>query len=193
MPLACRAATKVFHSCLFWASCWMVPQVWFKLISSCSTVRRQVYFGLPLLRLPSGVQKRAVRVISLGSLLSKCPIHLHLLLMMMDPMLSCLQWVSNCSLEMVFGQKTRMILLKFFVWKTESFFRSLSVILQHSEPYNMVESTQLWFNFSLVFVSYCWYLQTLFSILNAFLALLRRFIITPFPPRQFQCWFGARA
>ncbi len=97
---------------------------------------------------------------------------------MMVPMLSCLQWASKCSLEMVFGQKTRMILLKFFVWKTESFFRSLSVILQHSEPYNMVESTQLWYNFSLVFMSYCWDLQTLFSILNAFLALLRRFIMS---------------
>ena len=61
------------------------------------------------------------------------------------------------------------------VWKTESLLRSLAVILQPSEPYNRVESTQVWNSFSLVFVLYCLDLQTLLCILKAFLALLRRF------------------
>lgn len=37
--LACRAATKDLHSCLFWASVYIVPQVWCGVFSSPFTVQ----------------------------------------------------------------------------------------------------------------------------------------------------------
>ena len=52
---------QVLHSFLFWASFWMIPQVWFRVLISPSTVQCLVFFGLPLLHLPSGIQCRAVR------------------------------------------------------------------------------------------------------------------------------------
>ena len=180
------AATKVLYSYLFWARFAMVPQVWFRVFISSSSVHRQVcmFFGLPLLRLPSGIQCRAVRVMLPGSfLLSTCPVHLHLLLMMMVSIQSWRQRASSCSFEMLLGQKILRIHPRLFVWKTESLLRSLAVILQHSEPYNKRESTQLWYSFSLVYVNYCWDLQKLLRILKAFMALLRRFFTSlPAPP-----------
>ena len=174
----------------------MLPQVWFRVFISSSSVHRQVFFGLPLLRLPSGIQCsnlvprvggcqcRAVRVMLPGSfLLSTCPVHLHLLLMMMVSIQSWRQRASSCSFEMLLGQKILRIHPRLFVWKTESLLRSLAVILQHSEPYNKRESTQLWYSFSLVYVNYCWDLQKLLRILKAFMALLRRFFTSlPAPP-----------
>ena len=69
------------------------------------------------------------------------------------------------------------------MWKVDSLLRSLSVILKHSEPYSRVEITQLWYSLSLVLVLYWDDFQTLFIILNAFLALLRRFLMSmPAPP-----------
>ena len=137
--LAHRAATKVFHSFRSWASLWIVSHVWFRSLISPSTVLRQVVLGRPLFLLPSGVQWRAVRVMSSLSFLITCPIHLHLLLVMMLSMLSWWHWAYSASFEMVFGQKMRHILLRLFVWKTDSLLRSFLVILQHSEPYRRVE------------------------------------------------------
>ena len=62
------------------------------------------------------------------------------------------------------------------VWKVDSLLRSLSVILQHSEPYNRVGSTQLWYSLSLVLVLYWDDFHTLFNMLKVFLALFRRFL-----------------
>ena len=84
-------------------------------------------------------------------------------------------------LEMVSGQNIRRILLRFLVWKVDSLLRSLSVILQHSEPYNKVEITQLWYSLNLSLMLYWDDFQTLFNILNAFLALLRRFLMSLLP------------
>lgn len=62
-PLACRAATKVFHRCLSLASFWIVFQRWFKPgLISVAVVRRYVFLGLLRLHLPSGVQCGAVLV-----------------------------------------------------------------------------------------------------------------------------------
>ena len=84
---------------------------------------------------------------------------------------------------LVSGQNIRRILLRFLVWKVDSLLRSLSVILQHSEPYNKVEITQLWYSLNLSLMLYWDDFQTLFNILNAFLALLRRFLMSlPAPP-----------
>ena len=85
-------------------------------------------------------------------------------------MLSWLQQVRRCWLEMVSGQNIRRILLKFWVWKVDSLLRSLAVILQCSEaPYSRVESTQLWYSRSLVLVVYWDDFHTLLNILKAFL------------------------
>ena len=76
-----------------------------------------------------------------------------------------------------------MILRRFLVSKMGSWLRSLEVILQHSEPYSKVESTQLEYSFSLVSMLYSDYVHTMFSILKAFVALLRRFLMSlPAPP-----------
>ena len=143
-----------------------------------------MFFGRPRLRFPSGVQWRAVREMLPGALLITCPIH-HLRIMMVR-MLSWSQWASRCWLEMVLGQNIHRILLRLLVWKVDSWLRPLSVILQHSEPYSRVGSTQLWYSISLVLVLYCNYCHTLFSILKTFLALLRRFLMSlPAPPSCF--------
>ena len=178
-----RSSTR---PCLLWASFAMVPQVWFRVFISSSSVHRQVFFGLPSNLVPrvGGCQCRAVLVMLPGSfLLSTCSVHLHLLLMMMVSIQSWRQRASSCSFEMLLGQKILKIHPRFFVWKTESLLRSLAVILQHSEPYNKRESTQLWYSFSLVYVNFCWDLHKLLRILKVFPALLRRFFTSlPAPP-----------
>ena len=76
MPLCrLRAATKLPHSCPFWASSWTVPQVWLRVLSSSSTVRRQVFLGCPRFRFPSGVQWRSVWRRFLAPFSSHVPSH----------------------------------------------------------------------------------------------------------------------
>lgn len=59
-----------------------------------------------------------------------CPIHLHLLLMMMVSILSRPQRANSCSFEMVLDQKILRILRRLFVWKMDSLLCSLEVILK---------------------------------------------------------------
>ena len=75
---------------------WCTPGVICMVLSSASTVRRQVFLALPLLRFPSGVQWRAVRVMLSCSLLMKCPIHLQRLRMMIGSpyCLDCIERVA---------------------------------------------------------------------------------------------------
>ena len=55
--------------------------------------------------------------------------------------------------------------------------------LFRAAQYSRVESTQLWYSLRLVLMLYWDDLQTLFIILKAFLALLRRFLMSlPVPP-----------
>ena len=68
------------------------------------------------------------------SLRRVCPIHCHLLCCKSSSILLCPHWSSNSSFFFLCGQKTLFILRRFLVWKVESFLRSVSVILQHSEP-----------------------------------------------------------
>jgi hypothetical protein len=51
----------------------------------------------------------------------------------------------------LFGQNIFIIFLRQVLWKLESMLMSLSVILQHSEPYRSTDSTQLLYSLSLVF------------------------------------------
>ena len=66
------------------------------------------------------------------------------------------------SKKFLVGDGIHRILLRFLVWKVDSLLRSLSVILQHSEPYSREEITQLWYSLSLVLVLYWNDFQTLF-------------------------------
>ena len=144
MPLSCRAATKVFHFCLSLVIFSIVPQEWFIDFSSPSTVHLHVLFGLPRLRFPFGVQCNAVLVMEFWSLLITYAIHFQRLLIKIVAILSWWHYLSRSSLENLLGQKMRRILLKRLVWKSDSLFESFSVILQHSDPYSRVDSTQLW-------------------------------------------------
>ena len=171
MPLACRAATKVLYFCLSLAIFSTVPQVFFVVFISPSTEHLHVFFGLSCLRFPSGVQCCAVLLMEFLSFLITCPILFQRLLDNIVAIFSCLHCLSRSSFDILFGQKMRRILLKLLVWKTDSFVRSFSVILQHSDPYNRVDSTQLWYSLSLVCLLYCDDFHTLLSDLKIFLAL----------------------
>lgn len=59
-----------------------------------------------------------------------CPIHLHLLLVMMVSILSRPQRANSCSFEIVLDQKILRILRRLFVLKMESLLCSLEVILK---------------------------------------------------------------
>ena len=166
-PLACRAVTRSLHPCLSLASFWSVPQLLFCSLISASTVRRQVILGRPRFRFPSGVQKRAVLIMLSGSLRCTCPNHFQRLLMMIVAMSSCWHLLSRSWLEMVLGQNILRILLRHFVWKVDSLWRSPSVILQHSDPYRRMGRTQLLYSFSFVRMVYWPDLQTGCRFLNA--------------------------
>ena len=86
---------------------------------SFSMVHLHVDFGLPLFLFPSVV---------------------HLRLPLLCPW--CL-WCYAGLLEILFGQNIFIIFLRLVLWKLESLLMSLSVILQHSEPYRSTDSTQL--------------------------------------------------
>ena len=61
--------------------------------------------------------------------------------------------------------------------------RSRLVILEYFQPYSRVETMHLWYSLSLVLVLYWDAFHKLFSILKAFLDLLRRFLMSlPAPP-----------
>ena len=125
--MECGAATKERHFCLSLAIFCRLRHEWFNLFISASTIRRHIILGLPLRHFPSGVQKRAVLVRSCWTFLKTCPIHLHLLLLMMVFMFSWLHLLRSW-LEILFGQNIRRIFLRLFVWKVESFCWSASVI-----------------------------------------------------------------
>ena len=142
-PVVSRAATKALHSDLFCANLVKGPHVFFMAFISLSTVLLHVVFGLPFFLFPSGVQWSAVLTTEPGSLRITCPIHLHLLRVMIIAISSWLHLLRSSSFAIFLGQKIRRILRRHVVWKERSLFRSVSVILQHSDPYKSVESMQL--------------------------------------------------
>ncbi len=101
-PKAQRAATKSFHFCRLRARVPIVPQVWWWLFSSCSTVCHQVIFGRPLFLFPSGVQCRAV-------LMMHCAAHVQSITSVFSwllwPCLVCSGTI-GLLLEILFGQNT---------------------------------------------------------------------------------------
>ena len=115
----------------------MVPQVWFRVFISPFTVHCQVFFGLPLLRLPFGAQSTSTCSSWWWSL--SCPgnnegavVHFR----------SC--WTRRSS-GFSAGSLCGKWRACYAHWKSS---------LKHLRPYNRVESTQLWYTFSFVFVRY---------------------------------------
>ena len=103
------------------------------------------FFGLPLFLFPSGVHLRATFVMSSDGLRRTWPSHLHLFWISKVSMSLDLVFVMLCRslLEILFGQNIFIIFLRLVLWKLESLLMSLSVILQHSEPYRHTDSIQL--------------------------------------------------
>jgi hypothetical protein len=96
----------------------------------------------------SGVQCSAVLVIEqLGFFCRTSPIHLHQHLVMMAPMSSCLHlWSIKSSLVNIYaGQNILSIWQRHVIWKDHNLERSVSVILQCSDPYRRIYTTQLWY------------------------------------------------
>ena len=105
---------------------------WFPSRGSCSSfllpqLLRQVVFGRPRFRFPSGVQWIATLVTELASLRST--IQRHRFPVMMVSICSCWHRAERSQLEMDLGQKMLRILLR---------------LVTYSEPYRRVNDMQLW-------------------------------------------------
>ena len=113
---------------------------------SLSTV---VALGRPLFLLPSGIQWSAVLVSVCGSLHKTSPTHVHHLLVMIASMCSCLHLLRRSSLGIFYCQNIIRILRRHVVlkeWRLIDWSSSSSS--NHTD--NIVDSTHLWYNFSLV-------------------------------------------
>ena len=119
----------------------MVPQVWLRVFISPFTVHCQLFFGLPLLRLPFGAQSTSTCSSWWWS--PSCPDHNE-------------QTVNCCSFEMVYCWTRRFsgFSAGSLCWKWRACCARWKSSLKHFRPYNRVESTQLWYTFSFVFVRY---------------------------------------
>ena len=137
--VACRAATKVIHCCRSLASLSRVAQKWLRSFISPSIVRLKVCLGLSRFLLPFGVHRSATFGMESLSILSTWPIY-H-------------SWRRSL-LEIFLGQKIRKIFLRQVVWNDNSFAASSFVMRQHSDTHMRVDSTQLLYSFSLVWVLY---------------------------------------
>ena len=149
---------------------------------SFSIILRQVVFGLPTFLFPSGVQVSAVAQWRCLGILSICPIHFHLrllisLLTRTEPVLSL-----SSSTEITYGQKIPKLLFCHWYWNESSFSLSFFFVLYVSLPYRRTGFTRVVNNVILVFLLNCLELQTFFNFLKVFLALLSRFCISLFAP-----------
>ena len=121
-------------SVLYWV--WPIE----KPISSSSDVIVLVHvvLGLHLFLLPGGIQCRSTLGILLGVILITCPSHLIRLCFISPTLFLHLPFLSSSLLLILFGQKIILILCKQLLWKTSTFFMSLSIIRQHSDPFHIV-------------------------------------------------------
>ena len=123
-----------YHLFLSAAALSKVPQVHPCSFISFSTVRLQVSFGLPLPLFPSGVQRRAILGSDEGGIWSRCPSHLHLLLLVSRVM----GWVNVLLYNVLFlilsGQWMPSICRRHFLWSAFSRFSNPFVVFQDSDP-----------------------------------------------------------
>ena len=110
-----------------------------------------VALGRPLFLLPSGIQWSAVLVIVCSSLHKTSPRHVHHLLVMIASMCSCLHLLRRFSLRTFSCHNILRILRRHVVlkeWRLIDWSSSSS----SNRTDNIVATTHLWYNFSLVLV-----------------------------------------
>ena len=173
--LACRAATKVPHSCLFWASFWMVPRCDG---GSC------VSFPQFDARCSWVTIVSASLLVSSEGLCGGCCLALFSSHVRSNSMTFASWWCTCClgcsGRDVAWRWSRARIFAGFFYgswrgrWKVcwGRLQLSSSILNRHSR----VENMQLWYSLCLVLVL-CWDDLHTFGILKGFLALLRRFLV----------------
>ena len=119
---------------------------------SSSTILLHVVFGRPGLLLPSGLHSNAVTQCSSLFFLNICPIQFHLRrlissLVLFTPVVS---WICWC--EMVRGHLILSMRFMHLYWKASSFFASVFVSFQASQPYIKTALTIVLSNLTFVFL-----------------------------------------
>ena len=142
-PMGHKASTICRHLPLFFVKYWVGPIEQPISSSSDVIVLLHVVLGLPLFLLPGGVQCRATLGILLGAILIACPSHLVRLCFISPPMFLHFLFLSRSLLLILLSQNIPLILHKQLLWKTSTFFTSLSIISQHSDPYRRTDFTLL--------------------------------------------------
>ena len=128
MPrVAHEASMRALNRSRSWAVFTALSQVRPLSRSSLSMDQRHVSLGLPLLRLPCVVHRRAIIGRALGDIRS----------MVLSSVESGTDSVqdSNSWLLILLGQKICLILLRHFVWKVLIFLHTAFVVFQPSNPY----------------------------------------------------------
>ena len=146
-----KAVTICFHLILSCAACCASPHVRFAIFSSEVTVLRQVVFGLPCFLFPGGVHLKATLGMLFWSIRRTCPSHLSRLCLISSTTFRQLVFLYRSLFEIFSGQKIRQIFRRHPLWKELSLFISLSITLQHSEPYSKTDLTLLLYSWILVF------------------------------------------
>ena len=136
-----RAETSFFHLTRFWASFFISLQVLPIRLASSSIVLRHVFFGLPLLLLPTGFHSKHFWAMSCDGLLRVWPIQDHFLLFNVISIGSWLHFVHRSLLEITFGHHTPNILLKHLLTKVWSLDVNWVSNFQVSDPYNKIDFT----------------------------------------------------
>ncbi|VDP25171.1 unnamed protein product [Schistosoma mattheei] len=135
-------------------------QFLFILDISGSISRRNVFFGLPLFRFPSGFQVTACLVTQFDDLRNICPIHFHRLFLI------------SSSAESWFVLYQSMVLLMVSVFINACIFLIVVVVvLQVSAPYSRTALTFVLEILTLILVESCFEFHMFFNRRNATLAL----------------------
>ena len=136
-----KALTFSFHPLRFAKALTVVHDCHPVTCLSSSTILLHVVFGRPGLLLPSGLHSNAVTQCSSLFFLNICPIQFHLRrlissLVLFTPVVS---WICWC--EMVSGHLILSMRFMHLYWKASSFFASVFVSFQASQPYTKTALT----------------------------------------------------
>src|SRR5579871_2799453 len=139
-------------------------------VPSLMIVLRSVSLGLPLLLLPSGTHFNACSVNLLLFILSTCPIYVHLFFLIVVATYCCF----TSSLICLFVLNSSHLMFKNFLRhlfsNAFSFFSSVFVIFQLSQPYVSTDNTLELNRRSLVYLLNVFDFQMLVRLLNTFAA-----------------------
>ena len=130
-----KAENISFHFCLSVAALVTASQVFHPIsFRSFSAILLQVSLGLPFFPFPSGIQCKAILLLSFLSLHKMCPIYLHLISFIVSSIDLLFVFFLSSLLLIFIGQKIFIICLRHLFWNVSHFCMSFFVILQHSDP-----------------------------------------------------------